>query len=95
MTFAPTFANFPIFFGPAGQNIGLTQDASRAIVALNSTARDMAQVFLNTSDIENIEIDALAGADEIVINNQADAASTAGDFIQKGTDLSQHCAGRP
>ncbi|MEM6779013.1 MAG: Ig-like domain-containing protein [Planctomycetota bacterium] len=63
------------------------QDASRTIFALNSAAQDTAQVFLNLAGIENIDIDADAGADDIVINNQVDATNANGSAIQIGSDL--------
>ncbi len=71
------------FFTP-----GILNDASRAIFALN-----FSQVFLNLGDIENIDIDALDGADHILINNQTDFVSdlnvnvVAMTNLNAGTDL--------
>jgi Ca2+-binding RTX toxin-like protein len=75
-------ANFvnPAFPAVAG-------DASRAIVILNSTAFLTAAVFVDTADVEAIRLDLLAGADEAIINNQVRNGSTAGSFLQSGTDL--------
>ncbi|MCG8649324.1 MAG: hypothetical protein MI861_05805, partial [Pirellulales bacterium] len=63
-------------------------NSTRAIFELN-----VAQVFLNTGDVESIEINALGGVDNIVINNQVDTLS-GGDSpaapanpISTGTDL--------
>ncbi|MEM1228263.1 MAG: tandem-95 repeat protein [Planctomycetota bacterium] len=57
-------------------------NSSRGIFELNA-----GQVFLNTGDVESIQIDALGGNDNIVINNQVDANSDAGNPITQGTDL--------
>lgn len=73
-------------------------DGSRAIFALN-----YGQIFLNLSDIEQIDVDALGGGDHIVVNNtvepttdfngptnvpaSADEVSPGMDQINVGTDL--------
>ncbi|MEL6896597.1 MAG: hypothetical protein AAFP90_10875, partial [Planctomycetota bacterium] len=72
------FANDLGGFFP-GQTVN---NAARAIFELNA-----GQVFLNTGDVESIEIDALGGVDNIVINNQVDTMSAAGNPISTGTDL--------
>ncbi|SMP75586.1 Dockerin type I repeat-containing protein [Neorhodopirellula lusitana] len=72
----------PNVFGPE-----TIQNAARSIFVLNSNAQDGAAVFLNMGEVENINIDAGDGADQVIINNQADTVSTAGDVIQRGTDL--------
>ncbi|MFV1967724.1 MAG: dockerin type I domain-containing protein, partial [Pirellulaceae bacterium] len=68
---------------------GTLEDGSRVIFALNSTAPDAAQVFLNLGDVETIDVDALGGADEVTINNQVDTTSVTGGVLQAGTDLAQ------
>ncbi len=93
-----------IFFGSAGANrvevFGggsdfvnpafptVAGDGARAIVALNSTAFLTATVFVDTADVEAVHVDLLAGVDEAIINNQVPNSSTAGSFLQAGTDLS-------
>jgi len=72
----------PNVFGP-----GTLQNGSRSIFALNSAGQDLAAVFLNMGDVEDIFIDAGAGADQIAINNQANTAFTSGAALQQGTDL--------
>ncbi|MGH3440664.1 MAG: calcium-binding protein, partial [Nitriliruptorales bacterium] len=62
-------------------------DASRAIVALNSVAFLTAAVFVDTADVEAVHVELLGGADELIVNNQVPNASTAGSFLQAGTDL--------
>lgn len=66
---------------------GVAGDASRAIIALNSTAFLTAAVFVDTADVEAIHVDLLGGTDELIINNQVPNTSTAGSFLQSGTDL--------
>ena len=67
------------FFLP--QTLG---NSTRAIFELNA-----GQIFLNTGDIESIEIDALGGNDNIVINNQVDATSRGDSPVGGGVGISQ------
>ncbi len=66
---------------------GTLENAARSIFALNSSAQDAGAVFLNMGEVENINIDAGGGADQIIINNQVDTTSAGGNPIQQGTDL--------
>jgi Ca2+-binding RTX toxin-like protein len=81
--FGATANPAPNVFGP-----GTLENAARSIFVLNSTAQDAGAVFLNMGDIEHINIDAGAGADQVIINNQVATTSANGDAIQQGTDLS-------
>ncbi|EMI16943.1 hemolysin-type calcium-binding region domain protein, partial [Rhodopirellula maiorica SM1] len=66
---------------------GTIQNAARSIFVLNSSGQDTAAVFLNMGEVENVYVEAGAGADQVVLNNQTDVVSANGDAIQLGTDL--------
>ncbi|RMF80468.1 MAG: hypothetical protein D6744_08210, partial [Planctomycetota bacterium] len=80
--FGSTANPAPGLFGPSHLN-----NPGRAILALNSTGPDTAQVFLNMADVESLDVDLDEGADTFVLNNQSDATTTTGSAIQVGTDL--------